>query len=30
MSERGYAASKKLLTGLIGAPIAHLRIPRHA
>ncbi|MCK1475340.1 shikimate dehydrogenase [Bradyrhizobium sp. 197] len=27
MSERGYAASKKLLTGLIGAPIAHSASP---
>jgi shikimate dehydrogenase len=27
MSKRGYAASKKLLTGLIGAPIAHSASP---
>src|SRR6266511_6441215 len=27
MSKRGYAASKKLLTGLLGAPIAHSASP---
>ncbi|MCJ9704078.1 shikimate dehydrogenase, partial [Bradyrhizobium sp. SHOUNA76] len=27
MSKRGYAASQKLLTGLIGAPIAHSASP---
>lgn len=27
MSKRGYAASKKLLTGLVGAPIAHSASP---
>ena len=27
MSKRGYAASNKLLTGLIGAPIAHSASP---